>query len=233
MAMRSARRAQASERAPIRSGRPPKEMAGEVEGRILDAAARVFRERGFEGASVDEIAEMARAGKPTIYARFSGKEALFAAVILRMVQRSARFENVLSAGHTAQERLAAVAKVIIERALAPENVGLMRSAIGAAARFPELASRVHRDVRERGKEAVAEALAEFARLDEMDALPAFSPTRLSATARRFVDLILLPMVLRALFGEDPDALRAEADVHIAQAVAFFLAACRNETAGGT
>ena len=48
----------------------------------------MFLKRGFEGASVDEIADVARAGKPTIYARFPGKEALFAAVMARTCAKS-------------------------------------------------------------------------------------------------------------------------------------------------
>jgi hypothetical protein len=35
-----------------------------------DAALKVFLERGFAGASIDEIAIVALSGKPTIYARF-------------------------------------------------------------------------------------------------------------------------------------------------------------------
>jgi Bacterial regulatory proteins, tetR family len=53
-------------RARVRFGRPPKEFAGEVEKRILDASSKVFLERGFEGASIDQIAAVARSGKPTI-----------------------------------------------------------------------------------------------------------------------------------------------------------------------
>ena len=49
---------------------PSRGHAGQVEERILDAAGRIFLEHGFQGASVDEIAEAASAGKPTIYARF-------------------------------------------------------------------------------------------------------------------------------------------------------------------
>jgi hypothetical protein len=48
---------------------------------ILDAARKVFLQRGFEGASIDEIDEAARSGKPTIYARFANKRALFTAVV--------------------------------------------------------------------------------------------------------------------------------------------------------
>src|ERR1700719_5174610 len=71
------------ERRAVRTGRPPRKRAGEVEARILDAARRLFLERGLAGTSVDEIASLARAGKPTIYARFPSKETLFAAVVMR------------------------------------------------------------------------------------------------------------------------------------------------------
>ena len=57
------------------AGRSTRELAGTVEERILDAAGAVFLERAFSGARVDGIAEVACAGKPTIYARFPGKEA--------------------------------------------------------------------------------------------------------------------------------------------------------------
>src|ERR1700752_5232873 len=88
-----------------RSGRPPRALAGEVEGRILDAAERVFLERGFGGASVDEIADVAHAGKPTIYARFPGKEALFAAVMARKACGiTGPYESIVPLGATLGER---------------------------------------------------------------------------------------------------------------------------------
>ena len=80
-------KSRSAERGAGRAGRPSRDQAGEVEERILDAAQKVFLARGFDGASVDEIAEVAHAGKPTIYARFPHKEAIFIAVIERMVQR--------------------------------------------------------------------------------------------------------------------------------------------------
>jgi AcrR family transcriptional regulator len=93
-------------RATVRSGRPRRELAGEVDERILDAARRVFLERGLSGASIDEIANLARAGKPTIYARFPGKEALFAAVVMRNVSAIVgQFEGHAPTGRTIEERL--------------------------------------------------------------------------------------------------------------------------------
>ena len=48
--------------------------------RLLEAAARVFAQVGYEAASVDDIAFEAGVGKPTVYRYFPGKEALFGAV---------------------------------------------------------------------------------------------------------------------------------------------------------
>src|ERR1700756_2179714 len=98
----------------VRSGRPRRELAGEVDERILDAARRVFLERGLAGASIDEIAAIARASKPTIYARYSDKEALFAAVVMRNVATTIeQFESVVPAGTTIEDRLADAAATLL------------------------------------------------------------------------------------------------------------------------
>src|SRR6266700_222230 len=97
-------------RPPGRTGRPPRKLAGEVDARILDAARRVFLERGLAGASIDEIAELACAGKPTIYARFPGEEALFTAVVMRNVATNiARFESYVPTGQASRNGLQACA----------------------------------------------------------------------------------------------------------------------------
>jgi AcrR family transcriptional regulator len=213
----------------IRSGRPPRALAGEVEERILDAARKVFLERGLEGASIDEIADAARAGKPTIYARFPGKEALFAAVILRKVRENvSSIESIAPTGATFEERLASIATAVLRQVLAAETVALCRATVAEARRFPDLAANVHRMARERTSEAVAQLLGE---LPESDQLPAFAADRRAMTARQFIELIVLPLLMRALFGEDLAALRDEIGPHVAQTVAFFLAACRNGGAG--
>jgi AcrR family transcriptional regulator len=225
MKQRTATRKRSAAGRVVRSGRPPREFAGEVEERILDAAAKVFLERGFEGASVDEIADVAHAGKPTIYARFPGKEALFAAVMARKVREiTSSFERIAPTGATIEERLASIGISILRKVLMAEIVGLIRAAIAEARRFPDLADSVRLMAHERGAGAVAQLLGELA---EPDKLPAFAADRRAATAGNFLDLILLPMLMRALFGERLTALRAEIAPHVARTVAFFLAACRH------
>jgi AcrR family transcriptional regulator len=209
-----------------RIGRPPRELAGEVEARILDAARRAFLERGLEGASIDEIARNARAGKPTIYARFPSKEALFTAVVMQDVAANiAGFEVHTLIGVTIEERLESVAVTVLERILVSDAICLMRVAIAEARRFPNLASSVYRMARERGAEAVARLLGEAAQSDVLGTLPAFAPDRVATTTRFFQDLVIMPLLVRALFGEKLKALRAEIGSHVTHSVAFFVAAC--------
>lgn len=212
----------------VRSGRPPRERAGEVDARILDAARRVFLEHGLAGASIDDIAGRARAGKPTIYARFPSKEALFTAVVMGEVTgKVAQFEGHVPAGANIEERLATLAATILHWVFLGDTLDLMRLGIAEARRFPDLAISVHRMARGRCEEAVARLLSEAAHSDVLGSSAAFAPERLTATTRTFMDLVVLPMVMRALFGETLESLRDEIGPHIARRVAFFLTACRH------
>jgi len=215
-------------RAAVRFGRPPKGLAGAVEERILGAARKVFLERGFEGASIEEIAEAARSGKPTIYARFPGKEPLFTAVVMQSVAANiARIQANTPTGATIDERLENLGAAILQWILVSDAIGLMRVAIAEARRFPDLASSVYGMAREHGVEGLARLLAETAHSDEVGTLPAFAPERLTTTTRFFQDVVLFPLVLRALFGEKLKPLCAEIKPHATRSVAFFLAACRH------
>ncbi|MGY4430538.1 AcrR family transcriptional regulator [Bradyrhizobium sp. F1.13.1] len=86
-------------------GRPAKEFAGDVQARILDAAQQLFLDKGYRSASIDDISELAPASKPTIYAHFQGKEALFAAVVARTISGLSDFENFEPEGRTLQDKL--------------------------------------------------------------------------------------------------------------------------------
>ena len=50
---------------------------------LIDSAAKVFAERGYHAASIDEIAEDAGFSKGAVYANFPTKEQLFLAVMDR------------------------------------------------------------------------------------------------------------------------------------------------------
>jgi AcrR family transcriptional regulator len=217
-----------AKRAAVRFGRPPKELAGEVDARILAAARKVFLERGFEGASIDEIAEVARSGKPTIYARFRDKRALFTEVVTRdILSHITEFKAEVPTGATIEQRLTSAASTLLHWCLDSERIALMRLAVAEARRFPELASSVSRSARDLSTDLGVKLLGEVTQSDEFPSLPAFAPARLPTTARFFLDLVAVPMLLRALFEVDLKTLDAEIDGHVARCVAFFVAACRN------
>ena len=215
-------------RAVVRCGRPPR---GHWPARSRSGSStrpdRYFSIAASRARASRKSRRPRCAGKPTIYARYGSKEALFAAVVARKVRANTTVECVAAMGSTIEQRLEAMASVILERIVSPESIGLMRAVVAEARRFPELAISVKRQARDLGIESVARLLGEVARSGELSAFPAFAPERLPETARRFMDVIVFPMAMRALFGEDLNLLRAEIGPHVKQAVAFFLAACRH------
>lgn len=50
---------------------------------LLDVARSLFAEKGFDGASVEEIANRANVSKPVVYEHFGGKEGVYAVVVDR------------------------------------------------------------------------------------------------------------------------------------------------------
>jgi len=207
-----------------RIGRPPKDLAGDVEDRILDAAERLFLDKGFSTASVDEIAALAPASKPTIYAHFPGKEALFAAVVARIIDGLTDFEGHTPEGRSVQDKLLRLGTEIVERTVG-HSVPLFRATIAESQRFPELSRRVHEAARDRGASAVSKLLGEATHALSRGPKGPFSAKRSVATAQVFMDLILLPMLMRALMGEEAKDLRKELPSFVRDRVNFFLAAC--------
>jgi AcrR family transcriptional regulator len=208
----------------IRLGRPPKDLAGDVKARILEAAQRVFLKRGYQSASLDEIAQMAPASKPTIYAHFPGKEALFEAVVARVLDGLTNFEGFEPSGRTVQDKLASLGTEVVERFL-DETIGVTRVTIAEADRFPTLSRHVHEHGRDRAAAAVSHVLNEATHTLSRRPRGPFGPKRSVSTAQIFMDLVLLPMIMRALMGEGARELRGELPAFVRERVSFFLAAC--------
>jgi len=72
--------------------------------RILDAAMRIFSERGFHHATVSEVAQAAHVGKGTLYLYFHSKEALLVALFDELADRLlATLDRVLGEGTSLRE----------------------------------------------------------------------------------------------------------------------------------
>ena len=70
-------------------------ISGPVRQSIIGAARALFAEKGYSGATVDEIAVKARTTKPMLYYYFGNKEGLFAAVLEDVYTGMREIENSL------------------------------------------------------------------------------------------------------------------------------------------
>jgi AcrR family transcriptional regulator len=53
---------------------------------LIEVGRAVFAKRGYDGTSVEEIAERAKVSKPIVYEHFGGKEGLYAVVVDREME---------------------------------------------------------------------------------------------------------------------------------------------------
>jgi AcrR family transcriptional regulator len=195
-----------------RGGRPSAAQSGEVEARLLDAAARVFLERGFEGASFDRIAALAHAGKATLYAKYPSKADLFTAIVRRSVEHNMGAVQSIDPGLALHERLRLVGLDILHYTLQPRPLCMMRLVIETAHRFPEIAQHANRIGWEGGVERVARVIA--ARNPE-------SMENAKPTAAWFISLTFAPQQMRALLGETHAVLEAAAPNQVAEAITLL------------
>lgn len=66
---------------------------------LIEVGRAVFARRGYEAASVEEIAEQAKVSKPIVYEHFHGKEGLYAVVVDREMEYVVRrIADAISSG---------------------------------------------------------------------------------------------------------------------------------------
>jgi AcrR family transcriptional regulator len=120
---------------------------------LLEAAVKLFCERGLEGASVDEVAQSAGYTKGAFYANFKSKEELFLVMLDEQFARELeRLDHALAGTQDPQDEAQAAAADFIHNASADEWPTLYFQFVAYAAQNEEfrqeLATR-HRAMRER------------------------------------------------------------------------------------
>lgn len=199
-------------REPGRAGRPSREEAEARDLRLLRIAAAMFEQRGFEGTTIEALAEAASVGKPTVYARFRDKNELFAAVFRARVDSVlgplARETERIVGGETVgdlESVLAAFGLALLRHVLSDESVRMHRVIVSTAMRFPELAHLIHSEGWERTVAVLARLLRSFAdrgRLsigDEAEAADMFLSLVLGRLQR--VRMLGLPGVTEAVMAQ--------------------------------
>ena len=202
-------------RSPRRQGRPTVDEAARLDHDVREHALRLFLERGYEGTSMDAIAEAAGTTKASLYARFSGKESLFQSVLIWAVGRSdwPSPEPSPPAFDDLEAALRAIARTALHRALDPAMVQLSRIAVAQAARFPDVAGKI-------GELSWPRLQLIASLLRHHDALGSIDAPEPELLAEQFVELVAGIPARLASFGviRSPEAQAHRLDV----AVSLFL-----------
>ncbi|MFJ1618459.1 TetR/AcrR family transcriptional regulator [Streptomyces sp. NPDC088249] len=191
---------------------------------IMEAATRVFMEKGYSGTSMDDIAKLAAVSKQTVYKHFSDKEKLFAEIVLATTDR---IEGVIdlvadipSDADALDENLTRLARQFLTTLTQAQVLQLRRLVIANADVFPELGATWY----EQGFERVLVTLAAtFQRLAEDGLLRIDEPL---LAANHFSGLLLWIPVNKAMFHGGPQHTQAELDRYATAGVRAFLAAYR-------
>lgn len=189
---------------------------------ILQAAEALFLDRGFDRASVDDVAARAEVSKQTVYKQFESKAALFIAVVQAMTgPPAARVHAEMRDPETAsgvKQALMGHGERLLNIALAPKLMRLRRLAISETDRFPELGRALYENGPLRAIVGFADTLKRWA---ERGLLEVGDPI---VASTQFNWLVMGDPVNRAMFFGTLTLSSKEQRLHLSQSVTVFLAA---------
>jgi AcrR family transcriptional regulator len=200
-------------------GRPTAQAAALLETTILIAATNGFLADGYAATTIEAIARACSVAKRTIYARWSGKPALFRAVLERLMTRWLSDAGDWGGEACLETALNDAAARILAIALTPEAVALNRLLIAESARFPELPLMMHQAGAAEGTRRIA------VMLDRAIAHGILPPADTAFAAEQFLHLILTGPQQRAL-GLGPRLDEQQMEVWRKASVALFLTGMR-------
>jgi AcrR family transcriptional regulator len=80
---------------------------------LIEVARGLFAERGFEGTSIEEIAQRASVSKPIVYEHFGGKEGLYAVVVDREMETLLEMVTASLSRNSSLHRIQSVALALL------------------------------------------------------------------------------------------------------------------------
>jgi TetR/AcrR family transcriptional regulator, mexJK operon transcriptional repressor len=188
---------------------------------IVAAATSVCLDRGYHGASMDEVARVAAVSKQTVYKHFAGKKRLFEEVMLATSEpmHTALREAVHGAAGSGdlEADLRAYGRALLREVLKPAVVRLRHIIVAEADRFPDLAASWHRQGPARTVDDLADR---FAALTAAGRLHCPQPR---VAAEHFLWLLIAEPLVKSMFVPPP-ARPARVDARVDAALRVFLAA---------
>lgn len=186
---------------------------------ILDGARRVFLAKGFDGASMGEIAKAAGVSKGTLYVYFDSKEALFEA--LTHSERSTLAEVLFSLDESEDDVRAVLTRIgrsLLDHMIEPDHISSVRMVIGAADRFPQFGRMFYEAGPARGIARLG------AYLDRQVAAGRLAIDDTEIAAEQFLNLCSSGILKRALFAVKERFTPADLHRNVDRAVRMFFAA---------
>ena len=186
---------------------------------ILDGARRVFLSRGFDGASMGEIAKVSGVSKGTLYVYFDGKEKLFEVLTTEEKKSLAEALFSLDAGDPdVRSVLTRLGQSYLRVMGQPEHISSIRMVIGASEKFPRLGQMFFEAGPQQGIDRLQAYLDRQVEADRLS----IADTRLAA--QHFLDLCQSGILRRLLFSVGDRPTRNEIDYTVDRAVDVFYAA---------
>lgn len=187
---------------------------------IIEAATRLFLEKGYPGTSMDEIAAAAAVSKVTVYKQFHDKDRLFSDIVLGITEQAEAIAEALQIRFEGLEDLEldliSIAISYATGVVAPDVIRLRRLVISEAVHFPELAATYFAQAPRRGLTAVAEGLGSLVARDLLVI------DDLDFAAMQFAYLVLGPLIDQALFFPAADIMPRQIEHYAAAGVRSFL-----------
>lgn len=122
-------------------GRPTRAEAETRQRQLLDTAAELFLEFGYDAATMEQIAGAVGMTKRTIYSRHADKAALFRATVQHAIERmiESQADTLLSIENAGLESaLTAIARMRLEQVTSPIGVRLQQIVNAEVRRFPDI-----------------------------------------------------------------------------------------------
>lgn len=143
-----------------KGGRPKTAELEQREAHLLQVAGDKFLELGFDGTTMDGVAEAAAISKRTLYARYPTKVTLFDAVLRNLIDRwLAPIAQIQSDHGDLKQALIALARYLTTIALTPQSIAINRILISESGRWPQFAKLAE----EAGREAAVQTIASILR----------------------------------------------------------------------
>ena len=195
---------QKSDETPRGRGRP----RGFDSGEVLGAATERFRTRGYAGTSLDDLVDATGLRRPSLYAAFGDKRALYLATLERTIERAGRaFDQLIAAELPLRQSLQVMFRTVIDGFLTgetgPSGCIMVSTSATSAVDDAEIRAR----------------LAEFVKLEDekIAALLVARGDPLAAAHARLATSVIHSLSVRARAG----AGRAELDELAAECVAMI------------